>query len=267
MVKIKSMLEISIDGYIKGEEIHQVIQSKNKNYSDWVRKRIIDADLFKGRDFLVKNLKSTGGRPKQQIEFTIDAAKEICLLERNEQGKKIRRWLIELSKQYESGQLFTIEQFKYVVQLVKVFSYYEYRKLARDKNTENYIENAILLRPETKDYKKQLYKEFNIWRNDMLNLDKSELQRQLIDYCIFNRKRIPNKFTQEQVLMIIDEYLVIKNAVWDLLTSQNKQEEFINNICDLAYEIAKEIKPMFQRLNESNLFNKQIKSSILKQLK
>jgi anti-repressor protein len=93
------MIEINERGKIFGEEIHKSIESKLADYSIWVKRKIEYADLIEGIDFTTILLQSTGGRPKKEYEFTIDAAKEICLLEKNKKGKEIRRWLIGLSKQ------------------------------------------------------------------------------------------------------------------------------------------------------------------------
>lgn len=46
----------------------------------------------------------------RDYEFTLDAAKEICSLERNEKGKQIRRWLIDLSNQRENKDLLTHDE-------------------------------------------------------------------------------------------------------------------------------------------------------------
>ena len=87
------MLKINERGRVYGEDIHVAIDSKNKNYRDWLNDKIQYADLVEGKDFFGSQLKSTGGRPKTQYEFTLDAAKLICLLERNNTSKDIYRWL------------------------------------------------------------------------------------------------------------------------------------------------------------------------------
>jgi phage anti-repressor protein/very-short-patch-repair endonuclease len=91
------MLELNERNRVYGEEIHLKIESRNTNYKDWLNDKIKYADLQENRDFFAIRLKSTGGRPKTQFEFTIDAAKLICLLEKNKTSKEIYRWLCSLN--------------------------------------------------------------------------------------------------------------------------------------------------------------------------
>ena len=44
--------------------------------------------------------KSKGGRPINEYYITIDMAKELCMVENNEIGKKLRRYFIETEKRY-----------------------------------------------------------------------------------------------------------------------------------------------------------------------
>jgi len=104
------MLQINERNRVYGEDIHLAIESKNKNYRDWLNDKIQYADLKEEKDFFAILLKSSGGRPKTQYEFTLDAAKEICLLEKNEKAKQIRRWLIDLSNKAENLELITVKQ-------------------------------------------------------------------------------------------------------------------------------------------------------------
>ena len=53
---------------------------------------------------------SKGGRPPKEYLLTIDMGKELGMVERNEQGKKIRKYFIELEKSFkELSQTATIE--------------------------------------------------------------------------------------------------------------------------------------------------------------
>jgi phage anti-repressor protein len=252
------MLKINENNRVLGRDIHSAIKSKTSQYSIWINRAIEDADLKENKDFYTKLYKSTGGRPAKDYEFTIEAAKEICLLEKNERGKELRRWLIGISQQVESGGLVTHEQVFAVVRMIKVFSIYEYRKLAREKNADNFLSKALMIRPELESCKGKVYSKFNNWRNEVLNTGKDVLAQRVKEYCLLERKRIPAKFTQDEALTMMGEYEQIKNAIWDLLSSQNKSEELIQNICNLAGGLAKEMRPFLERLNQSNLFFERI---------
>jgi phage anti-repressor protein len=260
------MLKINANNMVSGLEIHKTIESKNKRFDMWVKRVIEYADLQPQKDFCTKLCESTGGRPFTDYEFTLDAAKEICLLEKNEKGKRIRKWLIEISKQVETAGLVSHKQVLEIVKMIKVFSVYEHRKLALAKNAENYINNALMIHPEYSKNTNVLYGKFHSWRNEVLQTGKDILAERVKEYCLVERKRIPAKFTQDEALTLMGDYEQIKNAIWDLLCSQGKSEEMINNICALAHDLAKEIKPFLERLNQSNLFFQKIETSEVKSL-
>jgi phage anti-repressor protein/DNA-directed RNA polymerase subunit H (RpoH/RPB5) len=260
------MLKINENNMIGGLEIHKAIKSKTKRFDIWVKRRIEEADLKEGKDFRTNLCKSTGGRQAIEYEFTIDAAKEVCLLERNSEGKKLRQWLIGLSNQVDNARLLSPEQVMQIVRMIKVFSIYEYRKLALEKNQDHYIKNALMLKPSLEKNKSLLYSSFHKWRNEVLNLGKEELEKRVLDYCIIEQRRLPKFKNKDEMLTFLGQHEMIKNAIWDLLSSQNKSEEMINNICNLAAELAKEMKPFLERLNQSNLFFERIEETTIKSI-
>lgn len=260
------MLKINENNMVSGIEIHKTIESKNKRFDIWVKRVVEYADLQPNIDFCTKLCESTGGRRLTDYEFTLDAAKEICLLEKNAKGKEIRKWLIEISKQVETAGLVSHKQVLEIIKMIKVFSVYEHRKKALEKNSESYIKNAIATYPEYAKKPKILYGKFHTWRNEVLLTGKDVLAKRVKEYCLIERKRIPAKFTQDEALTLMGEYEQIKNAIWDLLCSQGKSEEMINNICSLSQDLAKEMKPFLERLNQSNLFFTKIDSIEIKKL-
>ena len=142
------MLQIHERNRVFGEEIHIAIQSKNKNYTKWLNDKLDYADLKAGKDFFTLQLKSSGGRPKTQYEFTLDAAKEICLLERNDKAKQIRRWLIDLSNKTETLELITVKQAAFAVKVINCLKYSENQKEAFNLHQNKYTdENIDLCKP------------------------------------------------------------------------------------------------------------------------
>lgn len=84
--------------------LHDFLGSK-RDFSNWIKDRIDKCDLIENQDFVVftkfgENL--SGGRPSKEYALTIDAAKEISMIEGNEIGKKARRYFIEVEKAYKN---------------------------------------------------------------------------------------------------------------------------------------------------------------------
>jgi phage anti-repressor protein len=71
-------------------------------FHKWIQRRIGEYDFENGIEFwtnLSKNRHSKGRMTKDYI-LTLDMAKELAMLERNEHGKTIRRYFIEVEKRY-----------------------------------------------------------------------------------------------------------------------------------------------------------------------
>ena len=88
---------------VNARELHAVLESK-QDFSTWIKKRLDEVDAVENADFIVFHKKmenSDGGRPQIEYILSTDIAKEIAMLERNEVGKKVRRYFIEFEKMHK----------------------------------------------------------------------------------------------------------------------------------------------------------------------
>lgn len=85
---------------VYGTELYSVLGVKSK-FADWVKNRLADCEAAENEDFeaISKNLEN-GGRVKEYI-IKLDTAKEMAMLERNEKGKQVRRYFIQIEKKYK----------------------------------------------------------------------------------------------------------------------------------------------------------------------
>ena len=72
-------------------------KSLSTRFNDWITRRIEDYGFEKGQDYLTQITK-TQGRPKIDYFITMDMAKELAMVERNEKGRQARRYFIECEK-------------------------------------------------------------------------------------------------------------------------------------------------------------------------
>lgn len=75
------------------------------NYSTWIERIINDFDFIENTDFITRfpNLESdTGGQNRRDHYLTIEMAKEICMITRNGNGKKVRKYFINLEKKWNT---------------------------------------------------------------------------------------------------------------------------------------------------------------------
>lgn len=93
---------------VYGSELHKVLGIKTA-YKDWSVRRFFDIDATENEDYevMLKNEQnSNGGRPTKDHIIKLDTAKEMAMLERNDKGKQVRRYFIEIEKKYKINLLY-----------------------------------------------------------------------------------------------------------------------------------------------------------------
>ena len=87
---------------VLARELHDFLEVKTA-FKDWFP-RMCEYGFSEGIDFSSFLSESSGGRPAQDAQLTIDMAKEICMLQRNERGKQARQYFIQLEKEWNSPE-------------------------------------------------------------------------------------------------------------------------------------------------------------------
>lgn len=82
---------------VNARELHRFL-NVGRDFPTWFKKRVDGYALKEGVDFSPVLGNSTGGRPKTEYYLMIDTAKEIAMVENNEQGKKVRQYFIAVEK-------------------------------------------------------------------------------------------------------------------------------------------------------------------------
>ena len=101
----KELIEIKEkDGkqLVSARELHEGLKIGTA-FKDWI-KRMIDYGFEEGIDFSSFLSESTGGRPSKDYIITIDMAKEICMIQRTDLGRKYRKYFIECEKKLKQLQ-------------------------------------------------------------------------------------------------------------------------------------------------------------------
>ena len=89
---------------VNARELHAFLESK-QDFSTWIKNRINEYDFTENQDFVVFHKKMenpNGGRPSQEYFITLDMAKELAMVERNDKGKQARKYFIECEKKLNS---------------------------------------------------------------------------------------------------------------------------------------------------------------------
>jgi anti-repressor protein len=88
---------------VSARELHEKL-SINSNFTTWFN-RMTEYGFTEGTDFFPKMEESTGGRPSTDYEISMDMAKEICMIQRTPEGKKVREYLLNLEKAWNTPEL------------------------------------------------------------------------------------------------------------------------------------------------------------------
>ena len=86
---------------ISGRELHEALEVETP-YHKWFP-RMCEYGFIDGEDFWTFLSESTGGRPSTDHAITLDMAKEICMIQRTPQGRKFRKYFIDVEKEYRNN--------------------------------------------------------------------------------------------------------------------------------------------------------------------
>lgn len=87
---------------VNGRDLHDALQVKTA-YKDWFP-RMCEYGFSEGTDFCSFLSESSGGRPAVNHQLTIDMAKQLCMIQRTEIGRKFRRYFIQVEEAWNSPE-------------------------------------------------------------------------------------------------------------------------------------------------------------------
>jgi len=82
---------------VNARELHEFLGPKTQ-FKDWISRRIEEYNFVEDKDFCSFLSESTGGRPSKEIHISLEMAKELSMVERNERGKQARQYFIECER-------------------------------------------------------------------------------------------------------------------------------------------------------------------------
>jgi phage anti-repressor protein len=87
---------------VNARNLHQFLES-NRQFADWIKERIEEYGFVENHDFILisqkRETKGRGGdRRSKDYHVTLDTAKELAMVERNDKGRQARRYFIECER-------------------------------------------------------------------------------------------------------------------------------------------------------------------------
>lgn len=104
-----------IEPYLIQDELIDAVDARDlhaelevgKDFSTWISERCAQYGFVENQDFVIipqKRGKVGRGRPRKEYAVTLDMAKELAMVERNERGQMVRRYFIECERKLRSGE-------------------------------------------------------------------------------------------------------------------------------------------------------------------
>lgn len=87
---------------VNGRDLHDALQVKTA-YKDWFT-RMCEYGFSEGTDFCSFLSESSGGRPAVNHQLTIDMAKQLCMIQRTDIGRKFRQYFIQVEEAWNSPE-------------------------------------------------------------------------------------------------------------------------------------------------------------------
>lgn len=90
---------------VSARDLHDFLEV-GARFNDWFP-RMCEYGFTEGEDyysFLSNRVDGLSGKPRQDAVLTIDMAKEICMIQRNEKGKQARQYFLQIEKDWNSPE-------------------------------------------------------------------------------------------------------------------------------------------------------------------
>jgi len=232
--------------YASAKELHRKLGLDKSNFSQWIKRVLINKPFIKDKDFTLFSTKSTGGRPSIDYLLTEQTAISVIMISGGKKAHEIRLEVVKAFQQKQNLDLLTHDQVIYLSLLKSFFKYSENQKDIAKQHVNKFAKESNLKNP---------YAEFHLMRNNALNIDTNTINQNIKDFCIEHQKTLPKYVNSKRSkIQFLDMYENLKIAVWDFLSIKgivNKEK-----LSELVKKMAQtENLELFVK-NETNLFQK-----------
>lgn len=112
---------------VSARELHQMLEVDTR-FNDWMP-RMVEYGFKENEDFYSNLSESTGGRQAIDYQITTDMAKEIAMIQRNEKGKEVRQYFINVEREWNTPEKIMARALRVAQSTIDSFN----KKIALDK--------------------------------------------------------------------------------------------------------------------------------------
>lgn len=88
---------------VNARDLHSFLENRD-HFTTWFQDRVQQYGFVENVDFVgFSETSEKGGRPRKEYAITLDMAKELAMVERNEKGKQARQYFIECERRAKAA--------------------------------------------------------------------------------------------------------------------------------------------------------------------
>jgi phage anti-repressor protein len=238
-------LELNENGFVSSRGIHEFLGLK-KQYSTWIKTWIKNTKYKENKDFYPYREESSGGRPSQDFFVNESMAMTLVMMSDAKFADEFRDYLMGLFKQKRDLELITPEQAVFANKVIRCLKYIEYQKEAKNLHQKHFLKGRTPY-----DF---LFAEFNIHRNNIIGIDKNEIERLVNEYILKHEHPVKNTSIIGRINEI-DPSEALRIACMDLLLGNDTDVDTANKFASLVKKMAKLEDVKTLKKNETDLFH------------
>jgi len=220
-----NVIKIENQNFISARELYSELGVK-KDYSTWIKDSLKRAELEEWKDFTPFKGESTGGRPTIDYLLLRDSALTVIMMSGGKLASKLRKQVIELYNQHDTGLAFTAQQIESLMDLSKAMTLISIQKEVEKKHFDLYNDKytwyqyrAALLGYSTDDViqaMKNVNKKHKTIKASLIQLDATELIRTgVIDFMVAMGKTAEYANNVGNLCKSMAEKMELGNIIWD----------------------------------------------------
>jgi len=108
---------------VNARELHEFMEVETR-FNDWITRRIEEYEFINDIDYLKMSKSDYTGIGKAPVEYyiSINMAKELAMVERNQKGKEARKYFIDMEEKAIQAKNFTLPDFKNPVLMARIWA-------------------------------------------------------------------------------------------------------------------------------------------------
>jgi phage anti-repressor protein len=204
--------------YVSARDLHRELGVKRK-FANWIVESVERAELKANTDFITIMLQSTGGRPSIEYQLTRDSALTITMMSGGKFANSLRKKVIDLYNQSETGLSFTAQQIDSLMDLSRAMTLISIQKEVESKHFALYNDKYS----------------WYTYRASLLGYNTNDV--------ITAMQKVNKKHRSiRSSLALLDSNELIRVGVIDFMIAMGKTNEYATNVGNLCKSMAKKMK-------------------------